>query len=605
MPSSLSHFYLNTILEVRSKKVEWRGKSYWVAPVTLLVPGVLNGSRGPILYQPTDVAYSADAWNGLPVTANHPSLNGNFVSARSPEVMEKFTVGHIFNVSFSDRLRGEVWLSEEDMLKIDSRILSAIQNNQKVEVSTGLGLEIEDSKPNSVHNSPSGPVPYKGVARNYKPDHLAILIDSIGACSVSDGCGIFNSYSGGTMSESDKEESDKEDKGGKDTTKKCSCTDPTCDCEECNNKKNAKNESTPSKELDITPDKACQILKDGEVNGKPLTDAQKGMFGAKCGETKNISREIINDSDVNNSSSTKKEGSDTLSSSDYAYVPDPQKSSTWKLRIDDAAHVGAAIAAIGKGFRGQKVDIPSSDMPSVKKKLRTAWLKFHKDKTEKDLPDILRNESTSEKGEKKTMNREETINWLTSNCKCWQGEKGKEALNLLTDSELSSLREDREQSIANELALNETRNKKEIPITPPTPASVPTLQDILNAASPSDREAFQAAQQIAANEKLRLITLIVSNRTGDDRERRAKQLAELSINQLREMAQDIQTFIPQQTGNNQGYQIANPMGGYPAPVPSYLGANGVGNGVGQPQLEEKDVLSLPTINWREEAEKGK
>lgn len=37
---------------------------------------------------------------------------------------------------------------------------------------------------------------------------------------------------------------------------------------------------------DIDPEKACQILRDGQANGKPLTDAQRGMFGAACGRGK-------------------------------------------------------------------------------------------------------------------------------------------------------------------------------------------------------------------------------------------------------------------------------------------------------------------------------
>jgi transcription antitermination factor NusG len=37
---------------------------------------------------------------------------------------------------------------------------------------------------------------------------------------------------------------------------------------------------------DISPEKACQILRDGEANGKPLTEAQRGMFGAACARAK-------------------------------------------------------------------------------------------------------------------------------------------------------------------------------------------------------------------------------------------------------------------------------------------------------------------------------
>lgn len=37
---------------------------------------------------------------------------------------------------------------------------------------------------------------------------------------------------------------------------------------------------------DINPDKACQILQDGEVDGQPLTDDQRGLFGAACARAK-------------------------------------------------------------------------------------------------------------------------------------------------------------------------------------------------------------------------------------------------------------------------------------------------------------------------------
>lgn len=87
---------------------------------------------------------------------------------------------------------------------------------------------------------------------------------------------------------------------------------------------------------------------------------------------------------------TKKEGSENLSTSDYAYVPDSEKPSTWKLRIDDATHVRAAVAALGKGFRGNKVSIPSEDLSAVKSKVRRAYKKFFPDKVDEDgYPDAI------------------------------------------------------------------------------------------------------------------------------------------------------------------------------------------------------------------------
>lgn len=82
----------------------------------------------------------------------------------------------------------------------------------------------------------------------------------------------------------------------------------------------------------------------------------------------------------------KKEADGEHPASHYAYVPDATSPNTWKLRIDDAAHVGGAIAALGKGFRGQKVEIPGGDRAAVVAKVKAAWLKFHPDKEAADFP---------------------------------------------------------------------------------------------------------------------------------------------------------------------------------------------------------------------------
>ncbi len=91
---------------------------------------------------------------------------------------------------------------------------------------------------------------------------------------------------------------------------------------------------------------------------------------------------------------TKKEGPDSFPASDYAYVPDSEKPSTWKLRLTstpggspDPQIVGAAIAALGKGFRGNKVQIPETDLAAVKSKVKAAWIKANPEKNpKKDMP---------------------------------------------------------------------------------------------------------------------------------------------------------------------------------------------------------------------------
>lgn len=95
----------------------------------------------------------------------------------------------------------------------------------------------------------------------------------------------------------------------------------------------------------------------------------------------------------------KKEGAQQFPASDYAYVPDSTKPSTWKLRLTnspgadpDAGTVGAAVAALGEGFRGNKVDIPDDDRSKVIAKVKAAWFKANSEKTKEDLPPVLKGE---------------------------------------------------------------------------------------------------------------------------------------------------------------------------------------------------------------------
>lgn len=72
----------------------------------------------------------------------------------------------------------------------------------------------------------------------------------------------------------------------------------------------------------------------------------------------------------------KKEGDESLSNTDYAYVPDPSKTSTWKLRIDDDQHIKAAAAAFSPGgHRGNKVQIPKEDYETVRRRVIKAYKK--------------------------------------------------------------------------------------------------------------------------------------------------------------------------------------------------------------------------------------
>lgn len=163
------------------------GREHLVAPVTMIVPGVLNGSRGPILYTAEENKKSVELWNGMPITINHPTKP---VSARSKEILNSQGVGIVLSSRIENgELKAEGWFDIERLSKVDKRVLNSLLNNEKIELSTGLDMDrqIADESDNTFNGER-----YDSIARNYRPDHLAILPDVKGACSLTDGCGVLN-----------------------------------------------------------------------------------------------------------------------------------------------------------------------------------------------------------------------------------------------------------------------------------------------------------------------------------------------------------------------------------------------------------------------------
>jgi len=174
-------------------------REYLVAPATLIVPGVLNGSQGSLLYPPDEVANSAEAWDHIPIMVYHPKSG----SAKNPAALDKSRVGEVYNTAFSKgKLRAELWFDARRTEQVDERVYSALMANRPIELSTGLRTKNEQAPDESVHNTPTGPIPYTHIARSYEPDHLAVLPDQIGACSIADGCGVLNQEDSVTRSKS-------------------------------------------------------------------------------------------------------------------------------------------------------------------------------------------------------------------------------------------------------------------------------------------------------------------------------------------------------------------------------------------------------------------
>lgn len=178
------------------------GKEYVIVPVVALVEGVIQGmtANGPELALASEFGKFPDTWNGRPIVVNHPVIDGNPISANSPEVLESWSIGTIFNSKLNNnQLILEAWIDVERAKSLNEsslEILNELNANNKIEVSTGYFAEIEQTS--GMYNNSK----YDAIQRNIVPDHLAFLsIGTVGACSIEDGCGAsfsanmcFNSF---------------------------------------------------------------------------------------------------------------------------------------------------------------------------------------------------------------------------------------------------------------------------------------------------------------------------------------------------------------------------------------------------------------------------
>lgn len=164
-----------------------RGREYIVSSVVMIVPGVLHGTSGRLYYPPAGLAAAAPKWDRIPVTLGHPRVGNTYVAVNSREG-RRVTVrlGEVRSPAFrSGRLVASAWLDTRAVGKASPALLRRIRAGERVEVSTGLAaIELDDPPPG---------VDAWGTVLNHQPDHLAILTDSPGACSVQAGCGLNNS----------------------------------------------------------------------------------------------------------------------------------------------------------------------------------------------------------------------------------------------------------------------------------------------------------------------------------------------------------------------------------------------------------------------------
>lgn len=189
MGKTLDHISFSVNLSSYSVQIKkFDGKDHIVVPVVMLTEGVHSGSGGPIYYPAEEIAKFPGAWNGVPVPLYHPDdVNGFPISCNSPEVLESYSMGRVFAAQVLEngkKLKAELWLDVAKVQALDPALLAKINSKQPIEVSTGLFFDVD------MTGGEWNGEKYSAIAKNFRPDHLAILPSGTGACSVADGCGI-------------------------------------------------------------------------------------------------------------------------------------------------------------------------------------------------------------------------------------------------------------------------------------------------------------------------------------------------------------------------------------------------------------------------------
>lgn len=181
---------VNTAITVKPQRLVYNEQEYLIAPCVMIVEGVLNGGLvGAAALVPHD-------WNHVPIVIAHPEdAAGQPISARAPDVLATCGVGHVFHVRLGQGQRAghpvaslvaELWINLADAQRCGPEAQEAVQmleTQTPLEVSTAFFSDAE-RQTGSFYGTP-----FAEVHHNLRPDHLALLPNAIGACSIADGCG--------------------------------------------------------------------------------------------------------------------------------------------------------------------------------------------------------------------------------------------------------------------------------------------------------------------------------------------------------------------------------------------------------------------------------
>lgn len=143
------------------------------------------------------LARLADEWEGLPVTVYHPP-SADWPMTETHSWIAANEIGILRNVKFTlDSMTGEVWIPVENSHARAAEIIGRLEGDaDPMEVSIGYFSAFERNE--GVLDGEA----FDAMTIEAAPNHLALLPDLVGACSVSDGCGagaVAASFEGGKV----------------------------------------------------------------------------------------------------------------------------------------------------------------------------------------------------------------------------------------------------------------------------------------------------------------------------------------------------------------------------------------------------------------------
>lgn len=192
-------------LEGTIKYTTFQGTNYMILPVVAMTQGVRHPVNGvPALSLASVYGNGYQSWDGRPVFANHPRVEGELVAANQPGVLEAQSIGTVFNTRMDDgKLKMEAWINVAAALAKGGDAQVVVEHLQKggaLAVSVGAFMSEKEEK--GTYDGQA----YQVVWEAFFPDHLAILAPGLdGACSVAAGCGTPR-VNEGTMKPKDQKE---------------------------------------------------------------------------------------------------------------------------------------------------------------------------------------------------------------------------------------------------------------------------------------------------------------------------------------------------------------------------------------------------------------